>query len=152
MTFRSLTYPTSLSPSRDAEELLKGLPLLHGIDCPVYLRAPMSKAPRLFDGAPSLTEPRVLSEGTELLVISMGQCTAEVLRLSDVLKSARVSMSHLHLFALRPAPQQALIRHLEAKSYKGIITLEAHFAQGGLGSLVTELICGELERKVPVRL
>ena len=132
----------------DAEELIKGLPLLHEIDGPVYLRAPMSKAPRLFDGAPSLTEPRVISEGGELLIISMGQCTAEVLRLSDVLKSARVSMTHLHLFALRPTPQQALLSHLEAKQYKGVITLESHFAQGGLGSLITELMCGELKREL----
>ncbi len=131
----------------DAEELVKGLPLLHAVDGPVYLRAPMSRAPRLFDGPPSLTEPRLLTEGSDLLVISMGQCTAEVLRLTDALKNARVSMTHLHLFTLRPAPQRSLLSHLEAKNYKGVITLESHFAQGGLGSLVTELICGEMTRE-----
>ena len=131
----------------DAEELIKGLPLLHEVDGPVYLRAPMSKAPRLFDGQPSLTEPRVLSEGNDILVISMGQCTAEVLRLSDALKNARVSMTHLHIFALHPLPQTALKSHLDSKSYKGIITLESHLAQGGLGSVITDLIYGEQAHK-----
>ena len=131
----------------DAEEFIKGLPLLHELDGPVYLRAPMSKAPRLFEGAPSLTEPRVLSEGNDILVISMGQCTAEVLRLADLLEKARVSMTHLHLFTLRPTPQLALSSYLDAKEYKGVITLESHFAQGGLGSMITELICGEHTQK-----
>jgi transketolase len=127
----------------DAQELIKGLPLLHEIDGPVYLRAPMSKAPRLFDGQPSLTEPRILSEGTDLLVVSMGQCTAEILRLSDALKNARVSMTHLHLFTLHPVPQVALKNHFKAQKYKGLITLESHLTQGGLGSVITELLCGE---------
>ena len=127
----------------DAEELIKGLSLLHEIDGPVYLRAPMNKAPRLFDGNPSLTEPRVLSEGQDLLVITMGQCTAEVLRLSDTLKQARVSMTHLHLFVLHPSPQTALKTFFNDKRYKGIITLESHLSQGGLGSMITELIYGE---------
>ena len=133
----------TLADPGDAEDILGGLPLLNEIDGPVYMRVSQGQAPRLFDGPPVLGEPRVLSEGSDILVISSGQCTAEVLRLADTLERARVSLAHLHCFTLKPLPSRALINALNAKSYKGVITLEAHLARGGLGTLVTELVMGE---------
>ena len=139
----------SIAEPGDAGELLEGLPLLNAIDGPAYLRVCLGSAPRLFDGAPSLTEPRVLSEGSDLLVISLGQCTAEILRLAGALDRARVSMTHLHFFSIKPWPKREFLRHLEAHPYKGVITLESHLARGGLSTLVAEQLSELTTEKVP---
>lgn len=122
----------------DAQDLLEGLPLLNEVDGPIYLRTCLGGAPRLFDGAPSLNEPRILSEGGDLLVLSSGQCTAEILRLTGALERARVSMTHLHLFSIKPWPKLSIERHILAHKYKGAITIEAHLARGAMGTLLTE--------------
>jgi len=133
----------TLADPGDAEDILGGLPLLNQIDGPVYMRVSQGQAPRLFDGPPVIGEPRILSEGSDILVISSGQCTAEVLRLADTLERARVSLTHLHCFTIKPLPERAIMNTLKAKSYKGVITLEAHLSRGALGTLVTELMLGE---------
>ena len=46
---------------------------------------------------------------------------------------------HLHLFALKPLPKAALLGYLENK-YKGVITVENHLSQGGLGSQISTLM------------
>ena len=150
---RLLDLPNfTLADPGDADELISGLALLNALDGPVYMRASQGQAPRLFEGAPSLSEPRVLSEGSDLLIISSGQCSAEVLRLTDALKRARVSMTHLHCFVIKPAPKSVILNHLRAQKYKGVITLEDHFARGGLGTAVTEIVSSdvELEHRPPV--
>ena len=130
----------TLVEAGDAEELKHGLEVIHALDGPVYFRIPLSTAPRLFDGPPSLTQPRVLcEEGDDLLIISMGICSTEVMRVSDALKQARVKLTHLHLFALKPLPKTVLLSYLETR-YKGIITVENHLSHGGLGSQISSLI------------
>ena len=130
----------TLAEAGDVEELKTGLDLIHPIKGPVYFRIPLSTAPRLFDGPPSLTQPRVLcEEGDDLLIISMGICSTEVMRVSEALKQARIKFTHLHLFALKPIAKIALLSHFET-SYKGVITVENHLSQGGLGSQVSTLM------------
>ena len=133
----------TLAEPGDAEDILGGLTLLNEVDGPVYMRVTQGQAPRLFDGPPVLEEPRILSEGEDILVVSSGQCTAEVLRLADTLERARVSLAHLHCFTLKPLSKRALVNAINAHPYKGVITLEAHLARGALGTLVTELILNE---------
>lgn len=130
----------TVAEAGDAEELISGLALLNEVNGPVYLRAPLGEAPRLFDDAPNLKEPRVLSEGDDLLIISMGVCSAEVMRLTEALKGARVHIAHLHIFVLKPFPIDALKRHFTKNKYKGIITLESHLSRGGLGSMVQDVM------------
>lgn len=140
----------TLAEPGDAEDILGGLSLLNAVSGPVYFRVTQGQAPRLFDGPPKLGEPRVLSEGQDILVISAGQCTAEVLRLADTLSRARVSLTHLHCFTLKPLPRRAISDLINRGKYKGVITLEAHLARGGLGTMVTELICDEVDAdKIP---
>jgi transketolase len=130
----------TLAEAGDVEELKTGLELLHPLNGPVYFRIPLSTAPRLFDGPPSLTQPRVVyEEGDDILMISMGICSTEIMRVTEALKQARIKFTHLHLFALKPLPKTALLSYLE-KRYKGVITVENHLSQGGLGSHVSTLI------------
>jgi transketolase len=139
----------TVAEAGDAEELITGLALLNQVDGPVYLRAPLGEAPRLFDGPPSLRRPRVLSEGADLLILSMGVCTAEVLRLTEALKTARVQITHVHLFCLTPAPIDALRRTLDEQDFKGVITLENHLSSGGLGSMMEGLLSQQVKENTP---
>ena len=130
----------TLAEAGDVEELKTGLDLLHPLNGPVYFRIPLSTAPRLFDGPPSLTQPRVLcDDGDELLIISMGICSTEVMRVSEALKQARIKFTHLHLFTLKPIPKPVLLSYFET-SFKGVITVENHLSQGGLGAQVSTLM------------
>lgn len=128
----------------DATDLLEGLRLIDDLSAPAYLRAPSRGAPELFKGPPSLTSPRALSEGSEALLLTSGVCTAEALRLTAALKAARVSVTHLHAFALSGVTQ-ALKDTLEAGSYKVVVTLEAHMSPAPLAAAAAALIAEGLE-------
>jgi transketolase len=84
-------------------------------------------------------EVRVLSEGSDVLVITTGVCTEEALRARSALQQAGLSIRHLHLHTLKPVNEQLLLDHISAVKM-GVVTLENHVVTGGVGSLIAELM------------
>lgn len=124
----------------DACELSALPKLIDEIQGPVYLRATLGKVPTLFHDPPRLGHLRVIDEGQELLMISSGRCTAEVLRIKDALKEARISLHHLHVSELNPFPTLALKELLLERSFRAVITMEEHLFPGPLSKAVSTLI------------
>ena len=125
----------------DATEVEGALDAAHAIPGPVYLRMLRGAVPRLFPaGEPFvLGEPRVLSQGEEVLLLTSGICTAESLRATPALARRGVSLAHLHLSTIHPLNARALAEPL-ARASKGVITVENHLTSGGLGSAVAEIM------------
>jgi len=62
-----------------------------------------------------------------------------------------VSIRHLHLHTLKPFDETALLDHLASVRH-GVITLENHVTEGGVGSLVSEMIADHGVGKKLIRL
>ena len=125
----------------DATEVESVLDLAESIDGPVYVRMLRGDVPRLFDQSEpiELDCPRVLSEGTDLTLLTTGICTVEALRVTDELTRAGLSLCHLHISTLKPL-DNPMIPDAIASSRLGVITLENHSVIGGLGSAVAEIM------------
>lgn len=135
---RSLPNMTILECG-DVTDVESVLDVADKIEGPVYIRMLRGEIPRLFDASEPMVfgKARVLSEGTDLVLLTTGICTQEALRASKVLKDRGVSIQHMHISTLKPFNDESVIRAI-SKSRYGVITMENHSIIGGLGSIVAE--------------
>jgi len=137
----------------DATEVESVLDVMAAVDGPVYIRMLRGELPRLFPASEpmKLDQPRVLSRGNDLTVLSSGLCTEEALKAVSLLKSRGVSVEHLHISTLKPCNHPVLLEAL-AKPKHGVLTLENHLTTGGLGSIAAEKIADNGLGKKLIRL
>ncbi|MDX9720117.1 MAG: transketolase C-terminal domain-containing protein [Myxococcota bacterium] len=123
----------------DATDVETILDLAQAIDGPVYLRMLRGEVPRLFapDEPIRLGTPRRLSDGDDLLVVSSGICTEEVLRATKALQSRGVGLRHVHVSTHKPWNDTALLDACKGIRH-GVISVENHSVIGGLGSAIAE--------------
>ncbi len=147
---RSIPNMTILETG-DATEVESICAAADSVDGPVYCRILRGSVPRLFKTPIKVGEMRVLSEGDDILVVTAGITTEEALRARAALNTAGLSIRHLHLNTIKPFDAQALLDHLGSVS-KGVITLENHLIDGGIGSLVAETMADAGSGKKLLRL
>ena len=125
----------------DATDVESVLDVAESIDGPVYIRMLRGDVPRLFAGNEpmKLGRARVLSKGTDVALITTGICTGEALRVTNGLRQAGVSLSHLHVSTLKLFCDETVLETI-ASVRRGVITLENHSVIGGLGSAVAEMM------------
>ncbi|NBN63177.1 transketolase family protein [Pannonibacter tanglangensis] len=121
----------------DATEVEGIVEAADSIDGPVYARVLRGSVPRLFKDPMKVGELRVLSEGSDVLVITAGITTEEAMRAGGALAKVGVSVRHLHLNTLKPFDARAILDHAASVRY-GVITLENHLIAGGIGSMTAE--------------
>ena len=109
------------------------------VDGPVYCRILRGSVPRLFDTPLAIGQMRVLSEGSDVLVVTAGIATEEALRARAALSGAGVSIRHLHLSTLKPFDAAQIVEHAASVRH-GVVTLENHLVAGGIGSMVAEAL------------
>jgi transketolase len=133
---RSIPNMTILETG-DATEVESICAAADSVDGPVWCRVLRGSVPRLFDTPIRLGEMRVLAAGTDVLVVTSGICTEEAMRARAALAKAGVSIRHLHLHTIKPFDAAALLDHIGSVKH-GVVTLENHVTEGGVGSLVAE--------------
>lgn len=147
---RSIPNMTILETG-DATEVESIVEAADSVDGPVYARVLRGSVPRLFNTPIVVGNARELSLGTDVLVITAGITTEEALRARGALSKAGVSIRHIHLNTIKPFDAQYLLDHLHSVRY-GVVTLENHVTEGGIGSLVAETIADAGIAKRLVRL
>lgn len=125
----------------DATDVESVLDVAHAVNGPVYVRMLRGEIPRLFDKADPMrfNRARVLSEGSDIALLSSGICTEEAMRATRALRARGVSIQHLHVSTLKPFTDTAVLE-AAAKARYGVITMENHTIIGGLGTAVAEVI------------
>jgi len=121
----------------DATEVESVLDVMEGIKGPVYVRMLRGEIPRLFSTPMEFARARVLSEGTDIVILSSGIMTEEAMRAVHVLTRRGLSVQHMHISTLKPFHDQSVLGAI-AKSRSGVITMENHTIIGGLGSIIAE--------------
>lgn len=137
---RSLPNMTVLECA-DATEVESVLDVAYSIKGPVYVRMLRGEIPRLFpkDEPMRFNEPRILSEGEDVTIFSSGICTEEAMRAILFLKKQGLSIQHLHISTLKPFSDLQAIGAI-AKARYGVISIENHIVNGGLGTILAEKI------------
>ena len=125
----------------DATDVESFLTLTDSIEGPVYLRMLRGEVPRLFEArqGTQFNSARVISQGTDITLLSSGRCTQEAMRANRALQAKGVALSHLHISTLKPFSDPSVLDALQTPKY-GIISMENHLRIGGLGSATAELM------------
>ena len=117
----------------DATEIDGVLDLAYDYNGPVYIRMLRKEVPRLFPAAEPMrfNHARILSEGTDITLLSSSICTEEAMRATAVLKEKGVSVQHLHMSTLKPFTDPQVVEACQ-KAKHGVVTIENGTVIGGL--------------------
>jgi transketolase len=106
---------------------------------PVYMRVGNPKIPVLFKNCQfEIGKGRIISEGSDVTVISTGSSTLQAMKAQKILAEKGIHVQLIGMPTVMPLDTE-LVRSSAEKTGK-IVTVEEHFAEGGLGSIVTEAV------------
>lgn len=106
---------------------------------PVYMRIGNPKIPQLFERKPFVIgKGDVLREGDDVTILSTGSTTRDVLDACEILEKAGIRATHIGLPTVLPLDEE-LVRSCALRTGK-IVTVEEHYVNGGLGSIVCEAL------------
>ncbi|MCP9985369.1 transketolase [Streptomyces sudanensis] len=117
---------------------------------PVYLRLGRGATPALAAREPvQIGVAQSLRRGTDVTLIATGPYPVlTALRTADELAGAGIDVAVLNMHTVKPLDQEAIVT--AATRTRGIVTVEEHWAAGGLGSAVAEVVA-DLGAACPVR-
>lgn len=93
------------------------------------------------DGRFTLGRAQYIRHGTDLLVIAMGNMVTEAVSAVEALAVHGVSCALLVVACVQPAPTGDLVDVLS--KFRVALSVEEHYVNGGIGSLVSEVIAEE---------
>ena len=107
---------------------------------PVYIRLEGRNEPELYDEGYEFVPGKgtVLREGRDMTVISIGSIVNEALRAAETLSDEGLTLRVINMPTILPIDRTLIV--LAARETGGILTLEEHGIQGGLGSAVAEVL------------
>ena len=90
------------------------------------------------NGSFEISQAQVIGEGKDILFISLGSIANEVVNAITDLASRGIQCTLMIASSINPPPKEMLAQLLPG--FRHVITVEAHYVNGGLGSLVSEFI------------
>jgi transketolase len=121
----------------DGAELVAGLPAVLASPAPTYIR--FNARPSSLEHAPfALGRAEVLSEGSDLAVLTAGFLVPAAEEACAALRAAGIGARLVNLRTLVPADEAAIVA--AARDTGLIVTVEDHLLVGGVYQLVTEVL------------
>lgn len=116
---------------------------------PVYVRLDGKELPVLHDKTYRFIPGNidVLRQGSDLALIAMGSTVHEAVDAATQLEDRHISASVISVPSIRPCDRAALLQAIG--TVQQVITIEEHNINGGLGSLVSEVLA-EHGRGIPL--
>ncbi|WP_213875811.1 transketolase C-terminal domain-containing protein [Pseudomonas sp. dw_358] len=107
---------------------------------PVYIRLDGKPLPALhaddYQFVPGQVD--VLRRGADLSIVALGSVVHEAVAAADLLAEQGIEAQVLNLSSIRPLNRAALLEALSGKG--GVVTVEEHNINGGVGSVVAEVM------------
>ena len=137
---RAIVGSTVLYPS-DAvatEKLLEQMALNQGV---CFLRTSRPKTPVIYgnDEKFPIGGAKVLREGDKVTIVSAGVTLFEALKAADTLKADGINVTVIDAYSIKPLGKDVILAAAK-KTGNTVITVEDHYAEGGLG----DAVAGEL--------
>lgn len=124
----------------DADQAYAAVHATWNLSGPVYYR--LGKNDRItipgLLGRFELGRVQIVREGGDLLMLTLGAITVEAVAAADQLAELGVHSTVAVVASVNPPPVDDLVRLLER--FSTVFTIEAHYVNGGLGSLIAEVI------------
>lgn len=138
---------TTVAPA-DPLQARAALWALHRVPGPVYLRLGKESTPVAgLDGRFALGRAEQLGEGTDVAIVALGGMASAAVEAARTLDSQGVATRVIVVSSLNPSPVEDLTAMLA--DVRLALSAEAHYVNGGVGSLVAEVIA---ERQLHCRL
>lgn len=90
------------------------------------------------DGRFAFGRAQIVREGGDVLIVAMGAIASEAAAAADDLAARGVAATVMVVASVSPPPVEDLARELAR--HPAVLTVEAHYLSGGVGSLVAEII------------
>jgi transketolase len=139
---------TLIAPA-DHEQARNALLASWDLPGPVYYR--LGKDDRAtvpgLNGRFEIGRAQIIREGKDILMVTMGSIAAEAAAAAEDLYSMGITSGVMVVASVNPAPTDELAAKLAG--FRAVMTVEAHYITGGLGSWVAEVIA---ERGLSCRL
>jgi transketolase len=149
--FRAVHGSTVLYPS-DGNSTAKLVAEMADRDGIVFLRTTRAATPVLYDADESfpIGGSKVVREGEDVTIVGAGITLHEALKAADTLAGEGVSAQVIDLYSVKPIDSETLRAAAEATG--GIVTVEDHWPEGGIGEAVLSVFAEDEERPPIVRL
>jgi transketolase len=136
---RAIANMTIVSPC-DGNAIRAVLRATIDVDGPVYIRIGRGAEKTVYDVPPDLRPGRLvrLREGTDATVIATGIGVRAALDAAEALEAEGVSLRVLDAVYIKPLDAEAVLA--AARETGGVLTVEEHNPNGGLGGAVAEVL------------
>lgn len=133
---RMIPGMTVLAP-QDPNEITEAVKAMIEHEGPVYMRIGNPKIPNILPKKEFVIgKGTIIEEGTDITIISTGSTTEAAMEAEKILKERGISVRLIGMPTVYPLDEE-LVKE-SAKKTKVILTVEEHYAEGGLGTLVSE--------------
>src|SRR4029077_965423 len=106
---------------------------------PIYFRiGKVNAAVPNLNGRFALGRLDCLGEGEDVAIIALGSIAGEAVRAAEMLAERNIGATVAVVASVQPPPLEDLVELLSGGPH--VVTVEAHYRTGGLGSLVAEVI------------
>ena len=89
----------------------------------------------------TFNQATLLRDGTDVTIIACGEMVSAAKQAGELLEQKGVSARVLDMYCLKPIDRESVLK--AARETRGIVTIEEHTAFGGLGSMVSQIVCAE---------
>lgn len=138
---RMIPGMTVLAP-QDPGEIRQAVKAMVRHNGPVYMRIGNPKIPMLFEEKPfEIGKGQLISDGKDVTIIATGSATIDAMEAAKLLEESGISVQLIGMPTVYPLDTELLMQAAE-KTGK-IVTVEEHYVEGGLGSIVAEAL-GEI--------
>ena len=135
---RMIPGMTVLAP-QDPMEIKQAVKAMIAHDGPVYMRIGNPPIPKLFEEKPFVIgKGEVLLEGSDVTIVATGSATRDAIDAAEHLKRKGINVQLIGMPTVCPLDEDILMQ-AAVKTGK-IVTVEEHYIDGGLGTLVTEAL------------
>ena len=137
--FRAMPHVVTIAPA-DVVELRKAMEAMMNDPRPTYLRLTRDPSPVIFgsDYSFEIGKAVLLRSGGDVGIVSTGVQTVRAVAAADLLASAGIDASVLHVPTLKPIDVAAIVALAERTNE--IVSAEDHSIIGGLGGAVAEVL------------
>ncbi|MDO5088258.1 MAG: transketolase C-terminal domain-containing protein [Leptotrichiaceae bacterium] len=135
----------------DLEDLKGAIKRAVEIKGPIYIRVARDVVPVIHEKEIDFNEGNsemLFNEGNDYLLIFEGTAAKQAIEGFELLKEKGYKNKLLNIRSIKPVDKKAVLK--EAEGMKGIVTIENHTINGGLGGLISEIV-GESVVKIPLR-
>lgn len=116
---------------------------------PAYIRVGRNAVEDVYEEGQvpfELNRAALLRAGADVTIIACGEMVTAAKQAGELLEQKGFSARVLDMYCLKPIDREAVVK--AARETKGIVTVEEHTAFGGLGSMVSQIVCAEHPTRV----